>query len=83
VDLVLLGLRSLARERVRSLLTVIGIVTGVATVFTLVSISKGTDEFVRQQFEKFGSNKIVILPGGMQSSMVAAFTGKPFTDREL
>ncbi len=83
MDLVLLGLRSLTRERVRSLLTVIGIIIGVATVFTLVSISRGTHEYVKHQFEKFGSNKIIVLPGGMQTSMAAAFSGRPFTEREL
>lgn len=83
MDLVVLGLKSLTREKIRSLLTIIGIIIGVATVFTLVSISRGTDEYVRYQFEKFGSNKIIVMPGGMQTSMATAFTGKPFTEREL
>ena len=83
MDLVYLGLRSLKRERIRSLLTIIGIVIGVATVFALISISQGTNRFIEEQFSKFGADKIIILPGGTETSLAMALVGKPFTERAI
>lgn len=47
----------------RSLLTVLGIVIGVAAVITMVTLGNGATTAVRQQIESFGSNQLMLRPG--------------------
>ncbi len=83
LDLVLIGIRNLRREKIRSFLTVVGIVIGVATVFSLVSLSIGTQKFIEQQFEKFGYSRIIILPGGTETTLFGAFIGEDFREKDI
>jgi putative ABC transport system permease protein len=61
--------------KVRSALTVIGIVIGVMAVVALVSIGQGLQKAIDEQFKTVGSNRIVITPGGGGG----AFTSTPVT----
>src|SRR5262245_65765982 len=63
LDLVLLALRQLAKNKLRSGLTVLGVVIGIAAVTTMVSIGQGASQLVQEQFANLGSNVIVVLPG--------------------
>ncbi len=83
IDLLRLGIKYLKREKIRSLLTITGIVIAVATLFSLISISEGTNRFIEYQFSKIGADKIIIIPGGTETSIATAFTGRPFTEKEL
>ena len=47
----------------RSLLTVLGIVIGVAAVITMVTVGNGATQAVREQIESLGSNQLMIRPG--------------------
>ena len=62
-DLVILALRTLAKNKLRSGLTVLGVVIGIAAVTTMVSIGQGATELIQNQFRNFGSNVIIVLPG--------------------
>lgn len=59
----ILALRQIWRNPVRSLLTVLGIVIGVAAVITMVTVGNGATQAVREQIESLGSNQLMIRPG--------------------
>lgn len=54
--------QSIRERKLRSALTIIGIVIGIAAIISLVSIGEGTNMYIREQFEQFGANKIIIMP---------------------
>jgi len=58
-----LAVRSLLRNKSRSILTMLGIIIGVSAVILLVSIGQGLQSYITQQFESLGSDLIVVLPG--------------------
>ena len=58
------ALRNLRRRRLRSVLTVVGIVIAVATLFILVSMSLGLQNAVEEQFRLLGTDKFFIFPRG-------------------
>ena len=59
----MLALRQIWRNPMRSLLTVLGIVIGVAAVITMVTVGNGATQAVREQIESLGSNQLMIRPG--------------------
>lgn len=60
---ILLALRELRRNVLRSALTILGIVIGVAAVIIMVTIGKGATVQVRQQMASMGSNMLMVSPG--------------------
>ncbi len=60
---ILLAMREMRRNVMRSVLTILGIVIGVAAVITMVTIGGGATVQVRQQISSMGSNLLVITPG--------------------
>ncbi|MBW3011763.1 ABC transporter permease, partial [Candidatus Woesearchaeota archaeon] len=60
-----IAVRSLLHRKVRSWLTVIGIVIGVAAIVSLISLGQGLQESINEQFENLGSNRITVAPGGI------------------
>ncbi len=74
----LLAWRSIRRNLLRSFLTVLGIVIGVAAVITMVTLGQGATQAVRDQIASLGSNLLQVRPGqrlgpGMGSGGAAAF----------
>jgi putative ABC transport system permease protein len=59
----LVALDALRASRLRSALTMVGVVVGVAAVVILVAIGTGTKAKVEQQVEGLGSNLLLIVPG--------------------
>jgi putative ABC transport system permease protein len=58
-----LALRSLAANKLRAALTMLGIAIGVAAVITLLSVGKGVSRYVSAQFEGLGTNLVFVFPG--------------------
>ena len=56
----LLAVREVRRNILRSFLTVLGIVIGVSAVITMVTLGNGATESVREQVEKLGSNLLML-----------------------
>ena len=54
---------ALRASRLRSLLTVLGIVIGNASVITLVGIGQGTQKLASEQLESLGTNVLFVVPG--------------------
>jgi putative ABC transport system permease protein len=63
-----LALQALVRNRSRSLLTMLGVVIGVAAVIVTVAIGTGAKTSVANQINGLGSNLIVVMPGSVQTS---------------
>ncbi len=60
---VLLSLREIRKNVMRSFLTILGIVIGVGAVITMVTIGGGATLQVKQQISSMGSNMLTITPG--------------------
>jgi len=60
---ILLALRSIRRNLLRSFLTVLGIVIGVAAVITMVTLGNGATRSVTDQISAMGSNLLIVVPG--------------------
>lgn len=61
-----IALRALRANKLRSMLTMLGIVIGVATVVALLSIGKGATASITSQIQSTGSNLLTVSPGRMQ-----------------
>jgi putative ABC transport system permease protein len=59
----LLALRSIRRNLLRSFLTTLGIVIGVSAVITMVTLGNGATYAVRTQIESLGTNLLQVRPG--------------------
>jgi len=62
-----LAFRSLARNKMRTGLTMLGIVIGVGAVIAMVSIGQGADSMVQDQIQSMGSNMMFIMAGSMST----------------
>ena len=61
------SLRALRRNTMRSILTALGIIIGVAAVITMVSIGNGAKAMVEAQVAALGQNLITVMPGSYSS----------------
>ncbi|MDD4882127.1 MAG: ABC transporter permease [Gallionellaceae bacterium] len=64
------ALRSLRANRMRSALTTLGIVIGIAAVITMLAVGEGARRQVAEQMKSLGTNLILVLPGTVTSSGV-------------
>ncbi len=60
-----LALRALARNKMRSTLTMLGIIIGVGAVIAMVALGQGAQEQVQQQIASMGSNMLFVGAGSM------------------
>ncbi len=79
MDLLAISLRTLGKNKLRSGLTVLGVVIGIAAVTTMVSIGQGASKLVRDSFQNLGSNVMVVFPasnerGGVRQGTVTTLT---------
>jgi putative ABC transport system permease protein len=66
-----IALTSLRTNKLRSGLTMLGIIIGISSVITLVSVGQGMQRVVRQQIQGIGSNLIFIMPGKLSDQQTA------------
>jgi putative ABC transport system permease protein len=71
------ALDALRANRLRSILTMLGVVIGVGAVVALVSIGTGTKQLIERQVEGLGSNLLIVVPGRLEAG--AAPTASPLT----
>ncbi len=70
------ALRALSRNKMRSALTMLGIIIGVGAVITMVSIGQGAQSVVLNQIQSMGTNILQVEPGSR--NMGGAHTGAGF-----
>ena len=59
----LIALREIRRNKLRSFLTVLGIVIGVSAVITMVTLGNGATQAISTQIQSLGSNLLILQPG--------------------
>jgi putative ABC transport system permease protein len=65
-----IALRALGRNKVRSSLTMLGVIIGVAAVIAMVAIGSGATQSVQKQIATMGQNMLMIMPGSTSSGAV-------------
>src|SRR4030042_2921204 len=73
-----LSLQALETNRVRTILTTIGIIIGIATIIIVLSAGRGLERFVIKQVEAFGSDTIEVemkIPNVSDMEMMSAMMG--------
>ncbi len=86
VESFLIALQSLRSNKLRSVLTMLGIIIGVGAVISLMSLGRGTEATVASTFEQLGTNVLYVMPrspdiAGM-AGMSPAFAAKSLTLRD-
>ncbi len=66
-----LALKSLAVSKMRSLLTMLGIIIGVGAVIIIVSLGDGLQAMIQEEFDAMGSNQVIVMVMGRGSSRSA------------
>jgi len=62
INLIRLAIRALQRNKLRALLTMLGIIIGVGSVITMMSIGEGSKQSINASLSSMGSNMITIMP---------------------
>ncbi|GAB6282968.1 MAG: ABC transporter permease [Ignavibacterium sp.] len=73
------SIRTLRRNLLRTLLTMLGIIIGVAAVITMLAIGQGAEYSVQQQIASLGTNVLIIFPGSVQQGGVRMGAGTTVT----
>jgi len=71
LDIASLALDSLQRRKLRSWLAILGIVIGVASIISLISVSIGTTDSVQSQFSGLGANLVTISSGSARAERMS------------
>ena len=74
-NITIVGLKAIFRNKLRSFLTMLGIVIGVGCVIVVVAIGNGASQSIQQTINSLGSNFIMIFPGTSTQSGARLFTG--------
>jgi putative ABC transport system permease protein len=64
-----LALKALTTNKLRSALTMLGIIIGVGAVITLMSVGDGVQAYITDQFEAIGTNLFFVIPGSFQEQL--------------
>ncbi len=75
LTLVRLAVKSIRKNKMRSLLTMLGIIIGVGAVLVMVAIGLGARQQIQSQISGLGTNLIVITPGSSSSGGVSRGAG--------
>ena len=78
----LLALREIRRHLLRSVLTVLGIVIGVAAVITMVTVGNGVTASVRSQIASLGANTLMVVPNS-SGRQAGAAAPRPFAAEDI
>jgi putative ABC transport system permease protein len=78
----LLSLREIRRNLLRSFLTILGILIGVAAVITMVTLGNGATLSVSQQISSLGSNLLMLRPG-QRTAVGAASSAAPLKQADV
>jgi putative ABC transport system permease protein len=70
------GMKAIARNKLRSTLTALGIIIGVACVIAMIAVGGGAQAAVQAQINSLGSNFLMIFPGVATQSGARLFTGQ-------
>ena len=67
LNIVRSAFRALRRNKMRSFLTMLGIIIGVGAVIAMLAIGQGAEYSVKQQISSLGTNVLIVFPGSQQT----------------
>jgi putative ABC transport system permease protein len=70
-----ISLRALRVNKMRSALTMLGIIIGVGAVITMLAVGTGASERISQQMASIGSNLLIVMPGSSTSGGIRMGSG--------
>jgi len=70
-----IALRALKRNKVRSMLTALGIIVGIAAVIAVVAIGNGASHSMKEQINTMGDNLVMVFPGSLSAGGVRMGAG--------
>ncbi len=79
MPVVKIAVRALARNKVRSALTMLGIIIGVGSVIAMISLGQGAQKQVEQQISNMGTNLLIIMSGSQRSGGMRGGSGTATT----
>jgi len=86
IDIIKVASKSLSSNKLRSLLTVLGIIIGVAAVIIMIAVSTGTEVAIAEQINSLGANLVFVMSsfsqGGAGGGMSASTGGLVYSDAE-
>jgi putative ABC transport system permease protein len=74
-----IAIRALTRNKMRSALTMLGIIIGVGAVIAMVSIGQGAQSMIQTQINSMGSNMLFVVPGNVRANGVSQGLGAAAT----
>src|SRR6476619_7122015 len=74
-NITIVGLKAISRNKLRSFLTMLGIVIGVGCVIAVVAIGNGATKSVENTINSLGTNYIMVFPGASTTGGARLFTG--------
>src|SRR4030043_536743 len=83
-----ISFRALKVNKMRSALTMLGIIIGVGAVIAMLAVGTGASKRIAEQISSMGSNLLIILPGSTTPGMLTVrdwplASGRPFTDQDV
>jgi putative ABC transport system permease protein len=76
LDIFLLSLSHVRKSRMRSWLTIVGVIIGVASVVAIISIGQGMQENMQERLGGFGADILTVIPGYFRATGVHSETGQ-------
>jgi putative ABC transport system permease protein len=70
-NLFTVAIRALVRNKLRAILTMLGIIIGVASVIAMLAIGEGSKRSMREEMSKMGTNMIMVMPNFMRRGGVS------------
>jgi putative ABC transport system permease protein len=70
------GMKAIARNKMRSALTALGIIIGVACVIAMIGVGQGSQAAIQSQISALGTNFLMVFPGIATQSGARIFTGE-------
>lgn len=81
LELLSFSVRNLSHQKIRTGLTLLGIIIGIATIVAMLSIGEGLKIYTAESFERMGKNKLFVMPGGGTAGM--AFGASAFSQEDV
>lgn len=70
-NLMKVAFKNILKNRMRSMLTILGIVIGVGAVITMVSVGQGASADIQSEISSMGTNMLVVMPGSTRTGGVS------------
>ncbi|NSW95794.1 MAG: ABC transporter permease, partial [Bacteroidales bacterium] len=70
-NLLKIAVRALVRNKLRAILTMLGIIIGVASVIAMLAIGEGSKQRIREEMSSMGTNMVMIMPNMMRRGGVS------------